>query len=172
MDGLPLHPAIVHVPLGLSMVLPFVALAVTIAVWRKWLPARSWLIVLLLQAAMVVGALVSHQTGQQEEDLVGGIVDDGPVMAHEEAAEAFLQSISALFVVSALVAFFSRSRYVSLGHAGITLGSLGVLFLGMTAGHAGGRLIFVHGAAEAHLPSATGAKDPSDSGDDSGDPKD
>ena len=50
MSELPLHPAIVHVPLGLAFVLPLVFVALAVLAWRREVAARAWTAALVLQA--------------------------------------------------------------------------------------------------------------------------
>lgn len=158
-DGVPFHPAIVHLPLGVSILLPGLAFLAMVAIWRGWVPKRTWWVIVGLQALMVTGAFMGHQTGEKEKDLVGGIVDDAPVEEHEAAADLFVQASMGAFVVSFAVAFASASRLAPLAHLLVVALSLVLLVLGMRAGHLGGRLVYVHDAAQAHLPENTGGGD-------------
>lgn len=94
-SGVPFHPAVIHLPLGIAGILPVLALLATVGIWRKWLPGRAWWLIVGLQALMVMGAAVSLTSGQREKDLVGGVVEDAPVEAHEHAAELFTQAAAA-----------------------------------------------------------------------------
>jgi hypothetical protein len=47
---LPLHPAIVHAPLGLALGVPVVLLVLTVALFRRKLEPRTFLLAALLQA--------------------------------------------------------------------------------------------------------------------------
>src|SRR5215475_13496072 len=47
MNTLPLHPAVVHVPLGLALIMPFLLAALVWAIVTGRLPARVWLVGLL-----------------------------------------------------------------------------------------------------------------------------
>ena len=44
----PLHPAVVHLPIALAVLVPLGALAALLAIWKGFLPARSWWGVVLL----------------------------------------------------------------------------------------------------------------------------
>jgi len=90
MTYVPLHPALVHLPLGLSIVLPLVAAGMAFALWRGLVPRRTWGVVVGLQAALVVGALVALKTGEREERRVEPVVGETALERHEEAAEVFL----------------------------------------------------------------------------------
>lgn len=164
-DGVPLHPAVVHLPLGISLVLPFLALAATVGLWKRWVPVRTWWVIVALQAMMVVGSFACIQTGEKEKDLVGGMVDDDPVDAHEDAAHTFTRATMGAFVVSVGMGFAQATRVAPLGNLLVTLLSLGLMLLGARAGHLGGRLVYVHNAAEAHLPESTGKEAPEKKGD-------
>ena len=155
-DGVPFHPAIVHLPLGVSMLLPGLAFLAMFAIWRRWVPQRTWWVIVGLHALLVVGAMMGRQTGEKEKDLVGGIVDDAPVEEHEAAADRFVQASVVALVVAVGSAFVSAPRVAPLAHLLVVALSLGVLILGMLAGHLGGRLVYIHDAAQAHLPANTG----------------
>lgn len=158
-DGTPFHPAVVHLPLGVSLVLPMLALFAAVAIWKGWVPKRTWWVIVLLQFMLAVGSFMAYQTGEHEKDLVGGIVDDAPVDAHEEAAQVFSVTVYATLVVSLAAGFAHASRLAPLAHLLVAALGLVIVFLGMRVGHLGGRLIYVHNAAQAHLPEATGADD-------------
>lgn len=156
-DGTPFHPAVVHLPLGVSLVLPLLALLAAVAIWKGWVPKRTWWVIVLLQAMLAVGSFMAYQTGEHEKDLVGGIVDDAPVDAHEEAAQVFSVTVYATLAVSIAAGFAQASRLAPVAHLLVAALSLVIVFLGMRVGHLGGRLIYVHNAAQAHLPEATGS---------------
>jgi len=166
-DGTPFHPALVHLPLGVSLVLPLLAFLAAVAIWKGWVPKRTWWVIVLLQAMLAVGTFMTYQTGKHEKDLVGGIVDDAPVAAHEEAAEVFSVAVYATLVVSIAAGVAQASRLAPVAHLLVAALGLVIVFLGMRVGHLGGRLIYVHNAAQAHLPEATGA----DTGDGDGEKK-
>lgn len=161
-DGVPLHPALVHVPLGLAMAVPLVAFLVTLGVWRGWFAPRAWLLVVVLQAVMMAGGAAAYNTGEKEEDLVGGIVDDAPIEAHEEAAGLFMIVGGASFAFSLLLLFFEGSGLVKFGYLVATALSAVLLVFAAQVGHLGGRLVYVHGAADAHKPENTGKAEDAD----------
>ena len=41
MGNMPWHPAVGHLPLGLAFMTPLLAIGLTWAIWRDWLPKRS-----------------------------------------------------------------------------------------------------------------------------------
>ena len=74
MPTLPLHPALVHLPLGLAMVLPLVAFGVALAVLTRRLPRAAFAVVVALQALLVGAGIVSMQLGERDEKRVEQVV--------------------------------------------------------------------------------------------------
>lgn len=62
MTALPLHPAVVHVPLGLAFVMPALALGFAWALWTGRVQPRAWLALVALQTHRV-GIAVSARWG-------------------------------------------------------------------------------------------------------------
>ncbi len=154
MTSLPLHPAVVHLPMGLAVVIPLVALIVA---WR-WSKA-SWGIVVLLQALLFAGAFVALETGEDDEERVeqrleASGVGEAPLEAHEDAAKVFTGAAAAVLALM-VAGFFAGEgrRWLPVLAA---VGALAVAGLGLRVGHAGGELVYVHGAA-AVAPGAGGA---------------
>ena len=87
MSGLPLHPALVHLPLGLAFVMPFLALILAWALWTGRAPRRTWAIVVALQAVLLAGGLLALRTGEAQEDRVEPIVGETALGRHESAAQ-------------------------------------------------------------------------------------
>jgi len=145
----PLHPALVHVPLGLAFVLPWVFAGVAVAIDRGVLPRRAWVLVALLQLLVVAGGAAALLSGFREEHAVDGFVSSRLVQRHEERAVLFL-------VASAMVLALTTSvlgvppRLVRRVAGLAAAGSLVVAGLGLWTGRAGGDLVYHHGAAAAY----------------------
>src|SRR5512132_1580764 len=155
MGQVPLHPALVHVPLGLAIVLPLVALGITVAIVRNWLAARSFAIVVLLQAVLCGAGFAALKTGEKEEKRVEAVVPERAIEAHEEAAEAFLTGAGVSLALGALGLFFlRRERAIRWIAAGTTAATLAVAGLAVGVGKPGGELVYVHGAARAYTGNA------------------
>lgn len=153
MPTLPLHPAVVHVPLGLAFALPLVTAGLALALWRGLVPRRAWVIAIFLQALLVGGGVVALKAGERDEDRVERVVGKQPVKAHEEAAEAFVWS--GAFVLAVATAALLVPGPASAAVAAVAAaGTLAVAFLGYRAGEAGGELVYRRGAASAFVPSA------------------
>jgi uncharacterized membrane protein len=145
----PLHPMVVHVPMALSVLLPLLAGALHVAVWRGWLPGRSWLLVVAAQALLVGSGFVALRTGEQDEDRVERVVAEAVIHEHEEAAEVFVNASGVALGVLLLPLLLARTRFVGTARLLGLLATLGVLGLGYRVGKAGGALVYEHGAAAA-----------------------
>lgn len=159
----PLHPAVVHFPIVLALLLPIGA---AVALWRirrgaKWRPA--WVLPVALAAALSLSTWFAVQTGGAQEDRVENVVPDKALDAHEEAAELMLTLSSVLLVVTA-VGFApgvigKASRYVA------TAGAVGLVAAAMVVGHSGGQLVYKYNAASAYTGQGGGvAQAPSTAG--------
>jgi hypothetical protein len=156
MSSLPLHPALVHVPLGLALVMPVLLGALVWAIVTGRLPARTWFVGLLLQGVILGAALVALRTGEQDEERVEGRAGEAQVEAHERAARAFTFAAGGTLVVAGL-GFALRNRrrpFLAAGLGTVAL-SLAMLGFGIQAGHRGGLL--VHGGGGLNAP---GREDP------------
>jgi len=171
---MPLHPLLVHMPLGLALLLPALAIAVTWALWTGRLQPRAWLSIVLLQALLVGAGLLALNTGQHEGDRVEAFVPKMALETHEEYAEQFLWIAGITLAVSAVVLAVPRSAVRPLTSVAI-LGTLMVAGAALRVGHAGGRLVYVHNAgaayvtgnkANAHLQNGTDFTPPPKSRDD------
>lgn len=159
MSAVPLHPALVHLPLGIAFVLPLVSLAVTLALWRQWVTPKTWAIVVLLQAVLVGSGVLALRTGEVEEEWVEAVVAERYIEAHEDAAKSFMLAAGASLAVGAAGLLSLGRRRALLGLAGaVTLASFVVAGLGVLAGKPGGELVYVHGAADAYAPSGQAMK--------------
>lgn len=151
MFDLPLHPTLVHVPLGLAVILPFLLVALLVAIRKQWLPPRAWWLGVAIAVIVAGSSWVALQTGETDEERVENVVPESAIEEHEEAGEQLLIA-AAITAGLALAAAFLRNRQVLLGaHAAATLASLVVLALAVRTGHLGGELVYRHGAASAFV---------------------
>jgi uncharacterized membrane protein len=150
----PLHPAIVHFPVVLVVLLPLVLAGALWAIRRGASPRSAWAVPVAVAGALVLSAWVASRTGHSEEERVEAVVPEGAFKAHEEAAEQFLAFSGVLLLVAAVGlagGVVGRSaRYVTVA------GALGLLVAGVRVGHTGGQLVYAHGAASAYASGSTG----------------
>ncbi|MBK8975813.1 MAG: hypothetical protein IPM29_07790 [Planctomycetes bacterium] len=149
MTDLPLHPLVVHLPVALAALMPVLTVALLVA-WRTgFLPRRTWTLAVALQAVLLLGGLGAAAAGEDDAERIEGAVAEAAIEAHEEAADLFLWGAGAVLALAAATLFVRREGAARTLAALTVVGSLGVLFLGYRVGHAGGELVYRHGAASA-----------------------
>ncbi|HEX5041927.1 MAG TPA: hypothetical protein VFV75_03425 [Candidatus Polarisedimenticolaceae bacterium] len=151
MDALLFHPKVVHIPMALGVLMPAVAGGLLLAWWRGWLPRRAWALAVLLQAILVGSGVVALRTGEAAEEGAERVVAERYIQQHEDAAELFVWASGGTLAVMLLALALGASRAGVPVGAGATLATLLVLGLGYRTGHAGGSLVYEHGAAQAYV---------------------
>lgn len=153
----PLHPVMVHLPLTVAVLMPLLTLGLWLAWWRRWLPRRAWVLVVVLQALLVGGTYLALETGEREEDRVELVVPHAAIEAHEEAAESLLIAAGVVLAV-ALAALVVPWGRISHPLALVTIaGSLVVAVLAVQVGKSGGELVYRHNAGSAYSAPGTSA---------------
>jgi len=157
--ALPLHPSVVHVPLGLAVVMPLLLGAMLWAIASGRLPGKAWLIVMVLQGVLLGAAALALWTGGQDEDRVEARVGEAAVESHERAAQGFTVAAGATFIaVAGALLLRNRRRPFLLAGLASTALSIGMLVLGIQAGRQGGAL--VHGGTALVQDGENPAADP------------
>jgi uncharacterized membrane protein len=143
----PLHPAVVHLPIALAVLIPVLAAAFVLAIATGLLPARAWLLVVLLQIGLAASAWVAIETGDADEERVERVVAEQYIEPHEEAAEQLLiaAAVTALLMAVGLL----PERLGRTARIAGTLAALVVFVSAVRVGHSGGELVYRHGAASA-----------------------
>ncbi|MFQ5538653.1 MAG: DUF2231 domain-containing protein [Gemmatimonadota bacterium] len=148
----PLHPAVVHFPVVLAVLLPVVAIGVFIAI-RRGVSPRSWLVVVAMGGALALSSWVAVETGEEQEEVVEVVVPEGALEKHEEAGEALLVTSGVLFLL--LAAGMAPGRVGSALRAVSSVASLALVLLAYNVGRSGGELVYEHGAAQAYVKNAS-----------------
>ena len=176
MTSLPLHPALVHLPLGLAFILPILVVAFAVMLWIQYLRRaraevptrveevvsvsptrpgpRGWLAIVLLQAMLVGAGLVAMNTGAREEDRVEGVVPERAIEQHEEYAEEFVWAAGLTLGLATLVLVFRRQPAALALVSATAIASVVVAALAIRVGRAGGELVYVHNAGAAYTKQA------------------
>jgi uncharacterized membrane protein len=148
---MPLHPAVVHVPLGIALAIPFVALyALVVARRTGHLERTRWLPVALLQAIALAGGIAALRTGEADAKTARKVVARAAIHEHHERGETFVWLTGASFAASATAIFLTAERarrsaaVVSLVLA--LLAAVGTYYVGSS----GGELVYRDGAARAY----------------------
>lgn len=152
MFAMPWHPILVHFPLVLALLIPFAALA-AMAIGFKRDPAgrgrKYWSIPLILMALLAATSFLAVRTGERDEEKVEKVIaSEDPLESHEEMGELLMKAAMAAFLVAA--AGLAPGRIGLAGRIAATTGSFAILFLGLQAGHTGGRLVYQYGAGAAY----------------------
>lgn len=156
MGNLPTHPALVHLPLGIAFVMPLVLIAVLYWLARDRPTGGMWLVAVLLQALLLGSAVAALRTGEAEEERVERVVPESALEVHEERGEVFTWLAGANLGALALLPIFRRRGPKGAVAAAALALSVAVAVQGVRVGHAGGVLVYEHGAANAYI----GAKAP------------
>jgi hypothetical protein len=149
MATLPLHPSVVHVPLGLAFVLPLLAGGLAVGWWRRAVPRSAFALLVALQALLVAGALVAAQLGERDEKRVEPLVGKGAIEAHESRAEAFVWA-GGVVLAGAIAVLVVPAGAVTAVAGAVAAGTLAVAALGVAVGEAGGELVYRRGGAAAY----------------------
>ena len=138
----PLHPAVVHLPIALAILIPGLAILGIFLIHKGFLPSRNWALIVLLLAL---------ETGEEQEERVERVVAERHIETHEEAAERFLL-LAGIGLLASAAGLLPRGMGAFARVAG-TLATLAVLAAGVSVGHSGGELVYKHGAASAYVES-------------------
>lgn len=149
----PLHPAIVHLPIALSLLLPFFAVGALIAIRRGARPIKAWGITTALFAALTLSSWVAVETGEQQTERVEQVIAEAPIETHEEAAEAFL--LFSLGVLAVAAVGLTSGKIGTVARVAGTVGALALVGAGYQVGHSGGKLVYQYGAASAYTDGNT-----------------
>ena len=153
MDGMPLHPALVHFPIAFALLTPFLGAAL---LWwtreRDNLAREALRIPAVLQLVTTVAAFGAQRTGDEEHHEVEDVVERALIHAHEESGELFFIACIATALVWFASAVATKPGVARKAAVVAVLVGLVAAGLGLRAGHMGGELVYLHGAAEAWRP--------------------
>ena len=144
----PLHPAIVHFPVVLAIILPLFAAGAMWAIRRGAHARRAWAIPVALSAALALSAWAAVETGEEQDERVEKVVAEAPLSAHEKMAETFLAGSVALAILT--VAGLAGGVAGRAARGAATVGSLVLVIGAARVGHSGGQLVYRYGAASAY----------------------
>ena len=156
----PLHPAVVHFPIVLAVLLPLIAGAGLYATLRKGAVRALWAPVVAFSVLLTASAWLAVETGGDQEDAVEDVVSESVIHGHEEAAEGLLAG-SAVLAVVILAGLAPGMLGKGARYAAVPV-ALVVLALAFRVGKSGGELVYTHGAAAAYVQDgASGSAGPS-----------
>jgi uncharacterized membrane protein len=141
----PLHPAVVHIPIAMAVVLPIVILYSFVVIKRGASLRVAWLPVLLLSAVLFSGALLAKNSGEDEEEAVEEVVSARYIEDHEENAESFTLVAGILFALA--IGGLFKQNWALYSRAATAAASVVLIVMAFQTGHSGGELVYKHGAA-------------------------
>lgn len=173
-ENLPLHPAIVHLPMALILVLPIVTVFLAALFFKGSAGKSALLVVVLLQAVLAGTSYMALETGEDEEHTVERVLSESLIENHEERAEVFMvATVVALVISLGLAAPWLPSMLpMKVVVGAVLLGQVALLALGYRVGHSGGELVYVHGAAQAYVGKQNAAGQPVEYSDEDGESHD
>lgn len=148
----PLHPAVVHFPLVLAMLLPLFVAGSLWVIRGGVDPVRGWALPVALAAALAGSAWLAVETGEAEEDAVERAVPEEALHEHEEAGERLLLLSAALLVLAG--GGLLRGPVGTGARYATALGTLVVAVAAVDTGEAGASLVYRHGAASVYVTPA------------------
>ncbi len=144
----PLHPAIVHLPIALTVLLPLFAIGALWTIRKGARPIVAWGVTTAMFAVLTLSSWAAVETGQAQEERVEDVVAEAPLESHEEAAESFL--LLSLGVLGVAAIGLANGKVGSAARVAGTVGALVLVVAGYRVGHSGGQLVYEHGAASAY----------------------
>ena len=150
MTSLPLHPAIVHLPLGLAFIMPALAIRVGWALWKGRIQPRTWATIIVAQAVLLGAGMIAMSTGEREENRVEAVVPEAAIEQHEALAEQFVWATGGTLLLAGLVLVFRRPAIARALTTATVVGTVVVAASAVRVGHAGGRLVYGHNAGAAY----------------------
>lgn len=149
---MPIHSFLVHLPLGLAAISPFVCAVFFYLIQIKKFDPKIWAIPAAILTLIALSAFAAILSGEQSEEQVEKIVPSEVIEEHEDAAWFFL-SISACGAALSFLPFLPtigrRPGRALAAMTGTLLLSIGVLSAAVVTGHRGGEIIFTHNGAKA-----------------------
>lgn len=150
----PLHPAIAHFPVVLSVLIPLVAAGALWAIRQGARPLRAWGVTTAVASVLALSAFAAVQTGEQQEERVEDKVGESRLELHAQAGETLLFTSAGLLAVIALGLMPGRTGRISrlVGAAG----TLAVVAVAYRVGSSGGDLVYKYNAGAVYS-TASGA---------------
>ena len=83
MFDLPLHPVVVHFPIVLGILLPFVGFLTWWGIKKEIVPQKVWLVVIALALVFTISSMVAVGLGEKDEEKFEKFVADHPDRAND-----------------------------------------------------------------------------------------
>lgn len=150
MSEVPLHPAMVHLPLALSILMPFLAFGVLRMIRSHWVTRKAWLMIVFLQALVFASGFAALRTGEHEEHQTVTYVGSERIGAHEQKARSFLWASAATLGIGVVSVFMLTGRFFFVLQLVLIAGTFVTAGLGVVTGKSGGELVYRFHAGDAY----------------------
>jgi uncharacterized membrane protein YgdD (TMEM256/DUF423 family) len=87
---MPVHPAVVHLPIAMALTMPPVMILLALAVLKKRIPERAWVMAPLLSLLLSALIYTAMYTGSSDRERLEDRVSMELLDSHEQAAESLL----------------------------------------------------------------------------------
>lgn len=144
---MPLHPALVHLPIGLSLVLGIVLAALAWLSRADTAPRALWWLGAALASIVAAGALAASSAGEDEALRLRDVVPHAAIEEHDDAASAFTLAAVIVAVLSLVAGVVAKPRIRLVLQVTTAVCAFALVPLALRAGAAGGELVWIHGAA-------------------------
>ena len=151
METLPLHPGLVHLPLGIVFILPILSLLFLFFLKKTFLNRNAFIFLVILHGLLCATSFVAMETGEDEEDKVEKIVEEYHIEEHEQKAEDFLISTIVVFIFTLIIYFIPNINFFIGGSLFLLILQFALIFMAYEVGHTGGELVYKYKAADSYI---------------------
>lgn len=144
---MPLHPALVHLPIGLALVLGVVLAALAYLSRAETAPRSIWWLGAALAAIVAAGALAASSAGEDEALRLREVVPHAAIEAHDDAAGYFTATAIFVAVLSLVAGVAAKPRIRRILQITAAVWAFLLIPLALRTGYLGGELVWLHGAA-------------------------
>ena len=146
MESLPLHPAIVHLPIGIALMLPILNILFFWLFKTGKAKREASMILIIMHLGLATTSFLAMQLGEIEEEKIEHQIDHNALENHEHKGEFYAQATIALALVSVLLVF-TRGRRFEQVLGLLFIGQIILIFFTYQVGHSGAQLVYKHDAA-------------------------
>lgn len=151
---MPLHPAIVHLPLALTFVLPALILVFIWAIRSGKMSREMWVVIVGLQLLITASGYLALETGETDEDKVAKVAGIVLVQTHEQTAEIFVGTTVVSLAVG-VVAIFLQAQFQLYARLAVLVLSLLSCVFAFKTGEIGGEIVYAQNGASVHAAGST-----------------
>ncbi len=146
---MPLHPAVVHLPLALTFVLPALIIVFIWAIRSGKMSREMWVVIVGLQLLITASGYISLELGETDEEKVSKVAGILLMQTHEQTAEIFVGTTVVSLAVG-VVAIFLQAQFQIYARLGVLVLSLISCVFAFKTGQLGGEIVYAQNGASVH----------------------